>query len=502
MWMQFRAITLNSVSEASYLTAENAWRYRAIMRTFYLESQKAHIRLSKTELLALLHADSHFAEYTAEQLEQDLNELCAWRNLVPIQDPHRPTSIAEYKNKQFSYSMSQTATEIERMTLSLENLNLRTAILSSQLFERILDTLERMAAQTKKDAPALNQLWDQLQQDFRQLTNRYQDYLRDFYSTHAKHILQTTEFLPYKDKVVRYLQDFVLELQRYSEKIRRMLLEMPPEQVEAMLQQVYAMQRQEGEGRLIQRAEDYPEQLQDEIYGFWQGFYHWFVPGEDGQSDSQHILVLADDIIQRILMNAELILQAHSGGANRKAEYKKFLELFAACPSLADAQRLSGMVFGAQRAAHLTGIEPEDRYETGSCYDGQPFLYQLRNRRRPGRPPREKSFFEDKSIQKAAQKQAYLQKKAALQARLQELIRKGRLDFSTLDEVVTPEIRLSLLNWVVRANANASKCARTEFGQAYRLTCTPGQTCVLHCTDGDLTMPAYCLEFEEAPCHG
>ena len=85
--MQFHAITLNSVPEASYLTAENAWRYRAIMRTFYLESQKAHIRLNKTELLALLRADVHFGEYTAEQLEQDLNALCGWRNLVPIQDP-------------------------------------------------------------------------------------------------------------------------------------------------------------------------------------------------------------------------------------------------------------------------------------------------------------------------------------------------------------------------------------------------------------------------------
>lgn len=500
--MQFHAITLNSVPEASYLTAENAWRYRAIMRTFYLESQKAHIRLNKTELLALLRADSHFSDYTAEQLEQDLNALCGWRNLVPIQDPHRPTSIAEYKNKQFSYSMSQTATEIERMTLSLESLNLRTAILSAQLFERILDTLERMAGQDGTDSRGLNQLWDQLQQDFRQLTNRYQDYLRDFYSSHARHILQTTEFLPYKDKVMRYLQEFVLELQRYAKKIHRMLLTLPPQQIEGMLQQVYKTQLQEGEGRLIQRAEGYPEQLWADICDFWQRFYHWFVPGEDGQSDSQHVLDLANDIIQRILMNVELILQAHSGGANRKVEYKKFLELFAACPTLGDAHRLSGMVFGAQRAVHLTGIGPEDLYETGSCYDAQPFLYQLRNRRRPGRPPREKSFFEDKSLEKAAQKQIYLQKKAALQARLERLIRKGRLDFSTLEEVVTPEIRTSLLNWVVKANANASKSARTEFGQPYRLICSPGRTCVLHCTDGDLTMPAYCLEFEEAPVHG
>ena len=282
--MQFHAITLNSVPEASYLTAENAWRYRAIMRVFYLESQKAHIRLNKTELLTLLRADSHFAEYTAEQLEQDLNALCNWRNLVPIQDPHRPTSIAEYKNKQFSYSMSQTATEIERMTLSLENLNLRTAILSSQLFERILDTLERMADRERTDSRTLNQLWDQLQQDFRRLTNRYQDYLRDFYSSHARHILQTTEFLPYKDKVVRYLQEFVLELQRYAEKIRRMLLTFAPERVETMLEQVYTTQLQEGEGRLIQRANNYPEQLREEIYGFWQGFFTGLFPARTGRA--------------------------------------------------------------------------------------------------------------------------------------------------------------------------------------------------------------------------
>ena len=157
------------------------------------------------------------------------------------------------------------------------------------------------------------------------------------------------------------------------------------------------------------------------------------------------------------------------------------------------------MVFGAQRAVHLTGVDAEDLYETDSCYDCQPFLYQLRNRRRPGRPPREKSFFSDKSLQKAAQRQAYLQKKEELRAHLQRLIQKGRLDFALLEkeEVVTPEIRTSLLNWIVKANANASKHARTEYGQSYRLTCPSGQTCVLHCTDGDLTMPAYCLVFEE-----
>ena len=367
--MYFQDSTLREIPETSYLNTENTWRYRAIMRTFYLEAQKANVRLNRDQLLQLLHGDPRFAAYGLDQLEQDLQLLCRWRNLVPIQDARRPTSIAEYKNKQFSYSLSPVATEIERMTLVLEQLDLRTAVLPSHLFERILDDIDKIPTLSQADARTLNAWWDALQQDFRQLSNRYQDYLRDFYSTHAEHILQTTEFLPYKDKVVQYLRDFVLELQRHSEKIRRMLLAIPPQTISLLLDRVYSAALSEGAGVLVERRMEYPQQLQEQIRGFWHSFYHWFVPDSAGHSDSQHVTELANEIIQRILMNAELIIQAHSGGANRKNEYKKFLQLFAACPSLEQAHCLSGMVFGAQRAVHLTGIQPEELYETGSCRD-------------------------------------------------------------------------------------------------------------------------------------
>lgn len=500
--MPFSDIALREIPETAYLNTENTWRYRAIMRTFYLESQKANVRLNKAQILNLLRADDRFAQYGADQLEQDLQVLCRWRNLVPIQDAHRPASIAEYKNKQFSYSMSQIATEIERMALSLEALDLRTAVLPSLLFERILDDVDRMPSPADADAKTLNQWWDALQGDFRQVSNRYQDYLRDFYSAHAEHILQTTEFLLYKDKVVQYLRDFVLELQRHSEKIRRMLVSIPDEKIRALLDGVYRARLDEGAGLLIERREDYAEELSRQVYGFWQSFYHWFVPDGEGRSDSQHVTELANDIIQRILMNAELIIQAHSGGANRKSEYKKFLELFSACTDVGQAHCLSGMVFGAQRAVHLTGLQPEELYGSGSCFDAQPFVYTLRNRQRPGRPPREKSIFRDKSMEKAAQRQEYLLRKEAHRRQLEKYIRMGRLDFAALEDEITPEVRLSFLSWIMRANANASKRARTEYGQTYTLSCRPGEVCVLHCTDGDLTMPAYCLTFDEVTDHG
>ena len=155
-----------------------------------------------------------------------------------------------------------------------------------------------------------------------------------------------------------------------------------------------------------------------------------------------------------------------------------------------------------EQAVHLTGINAETIYETDACLDAQPFLYPLRNRRRPGRPPREKSFFSDKGLEKAAQRQAYLQQKQELHNQLQRLIRNGRLDFASVQEPISPQARQTLLSWVVKANANASKRARTEYGQIYTITCPQGKTCVLPCTDGNLTMPAYCLVFEEVHSHG
>ena len=56
-----------------------------------------------------------------DQLKQDLNALVEWKNLTPLQDPKRVYTIADYKNKQFRYSMSEYAVEVERLTVRLEN---------------------------------------------------------------------------------------------------------------------------------------------------------------------------------------------------------------------------------------------------------------------------------------------------------------------------------------------------------------------------------------------
>lgn len=114
-----------------------------IMRIFFLEYQKMRYQMDRDAVLALLREQAMFAQYTPDQLTLDLQQLVKWKNLTPIQDPRKPRTIAEFKNKQYQYMMSQTAIEIERLTITLENLSTRTAGLSVSPFRRIREDLYR-----------------------------------------------------------------------------------------------------------------------------------------------------------------------------------------------------------------------------------------------------------------------------------------------------------------------------------------------------------------------
>lgn len=79
-----------------------------------------HFQLYKEDVYQLLKSDPEFTDYTMNQLETDLDALVKWKNLTPIQDPGKVYTIADYKNKQYRYTMSEYAVEIERLTVRLE----------------------------------------------------------------------------------------------------------------------------------------------------------------------------------------------------------------------------------------------------------------------------------------------------------------------------------------------------------------------------------------------
>lgn len=66
------------VKEATYLTAEKAWSYRAILRYFYIQHEKMREFLFPEEIMDYLKTDEAFSDYTMESLHQDLDALVKW----------------------------------------------------------------------------------------------------------------------------------------------------------------------------------------------------------------------------------------------------------------------------------------------------------------------------------------------------------------------------------------------------------------------------------------
>ena len=81
--------------------------------------------------------------------------------------------------------------------------------------------------------------WGELQEDFRRLRQNHQDYLREFYGPSAEKQMKSAEFLVYKQHLIRYLEDFVQDLQSSAAQIGALLESFSEEQVHRILTLVH-----------------------------------------------------------------------------------------------------------------------------------------------------------------------------------------------------------------------------------------------------------------------
>ncbi len=494
-YIMLQADLLENISETRYLSADNYRAYRTIMRIFYLEHQKMHYQMDRDAVLLLLRGQDVFADYTPEQLTLDLQQLVKWKNLTPIQDPRKPRTIAEFKNKQYQYMMSQTAIEIERLTITLENLSTRTAGLSVSPFRRIREDLYKAEQLDTLPLREVNAWWQDLQEDFQRLSQNHQDFLREFYGPGMEMQMKSVDFIVYKQNLVRYLEDFIQDLQHSAAQIGAQLERFAPEQVTHILDLVRRSELEIPRPQ-SEQSPNWEAELQTRCQGVWQSLTDWFTGSDPA---ARQVLNVTNEVIRRAVQNAALLVQMENMGVSNKAELRHLLTLFAGFRTVEESHRLSALVFGAQQARHFTfdHIRESERIDL-SPYDEPPMEYSLVPRTRTYKPRMDRSGFADKSAEKAAQRQKILEEERALRQEVMGYIRDGKLDLAALDTPVSPAVRTVFLSWVALANLSPDKRGQTQYGQSYTLKRRGNQTCQLRCTDGILTMPNCVLMFEEA----
>ena len=492
--MQVSDKLMRPLTEAKYLNADNVSRYRCIMRIFFENYEKLKYWMYQEDIYEEMIKDTYFADYRPEQCQQDLAMLVEWKNLNTIQDTRKVASIEEFKNKKYRYQMSEYSVEIERLVLRLENLFIEGASLEPTLLERIRREIERFSEMAELDGNEVYTWWTDLNNDFVRLNQNYQDYIRDLNSVKAEEMMHTKQFLVFKDRLIEYLRSFIKGLQRNVGVIEENLRGQKEEVREAVFEKIIEYEL------LIPRmeVEISRSMIEEKIRGRFQSIYNWFVGTEGSENEAGKLFDATNEIIRRITRYAAQLSEKNALGANRKEEYKKAAELFLRCKDLSEAHKMSSMVFGLERPWHLSGdlIRETDSMNQG-VYEEFPLQITLKPRVRTYREKSKRSGIRESAEQKQETRRKLLQQQREEMQKLQHLEKNGRIDFAELP-VLEPRIREILLKWLSDAMEDADFTARTDDGRRYVLDRThAGEKCVVHCEDGNFTMPRMAIVFQE-----
>lgn len=302
--MQITDKLMKPLTEVKYLNADNVSRYRCIMRIFFDNYEKLHYWLYQEDVFEALKRDPHFEDYRMEQCQQDLAMLTEWKNLNTIQDTRKVASIEEFKNKKFRYQMSEYSVEIERLVIHLENLFVEGASLEPTLLERIRRNVERFPAMAEKDTGEVYTWWTDLNNDFVRLNQNYQDYIRDLNSVKAEKMMQTKEFLVFKDHLIDYLRNFIKGLQRNVGAIDEELRLLPDEIKQRIFDKIVdyelSIPRMDVE---VSRGK-----ISEKTLGRYQSIYDWFVRENGQENEAAKLFDATNDIIRRITRYAAQII--------------------------------------------------------------------------------------------------------------------------------------------------------------------------------------------------
>lgn len=501
---------LKPISEVTYLTTDNAWRYRSILRYFYLQHERLRHYLFPEEVYQHLKQNPYFQDYTEEQLQNDLYQLVQWKNLLPRQETGKVHTIEDFKRKKFRYQATPYTIEIERMVNGLEQIgDSFGGSLESTLFDRLLASLNQLTAthhnsiKTENNKLSykienisneeLNRLWDDMFDQFRKLTENATDYLAYLKSEKVEDVMRTEAFLAFKDALTEYLRNFMTKLQRSSYKIEAILRSTPIDLINVISERL--AQYQQSIPRMVNPPEF--KDLQEKYLDQWNSIISWFL-GNVSQRESEIIFLQneTNETIRRMTRFAQRIGEKQNNFRSRRKDYLHLAKWFHQIEDLNEAHKLSSVVFGVFHTKHIFAetSQTEDIY--AEVWDQSPTLITLNPRIRQFKEKTRPSAIVNRDQEKEDMLKQYILEKEAEQKMLEQLIVNKRIVLSELPDDIDPYIRKTILNWIGRAMSDSEQTGKTENGQFFKLIKLNEDTITLHSDDGSLTLPNYAFYFE------
>ncbi|WP_106496593.1 TIGR02677 family protein [Lentibacillus sp. Marseille-P4043] len=484
------------VTEASYLTAEKAWSYRAILRYFFIQHERMREFLFPEEIYAYLKDLQGFGDYTEEQLHQDLDQLVKWNNLIARQEMGRAHTIEEFKKKKFRYQCTPYTVEFERMLVEMEKGGeVFGGSLEKKEFERLYQALVEVESILKKDslppADECSQLWNDVFTYFRAITKNTSDYIAHINSEEAEERMQTESFLAYKDQFTTYLRDFIIGLKQTALKIQQLLEIVTSEQLTPLINQVIIHQQQVP--RFEDLGLDEREQV-DEQQQKWQTLITWFLGNVHGESEYEMLELRTNEQIRRITRVVQRLGERHQYFRSRKKDYLHLAKWFDSFDTVKEAHELSAVAFGVFHTRHLFSdhVPTDDIYT--DIWDEQPITHETKPRIRNYREKTRAGAIVSQQQKKEAARQEYLRDKLAEQEALEKYMQGNEIRLDALP-VIETHVRKMLLGWIGKAMAKKDHTFKTEHGRNVKVLVAKDERILLHAEDGVMEMPAVTFQF-------
>lgn len=492
--MKLDKMQMKTIDETRYLSTDNTWRYRTIMRVMYKQYDKMKYWLFKEDIFTELKRYEEFSDYTLEQLKLDLDQLTIWKNIIAIADTTKVKTVEEFKNRAFRYQLSVYSIEIERMLIGIEQMRIEnTSTLEHALVEQFYHLLLQYENMEAYEDKKVYEWWRALNNAFKELNQSYRDYIGKFYSPKTEELMKATAFLVFKEAFIGYLRDFIKAIQVSTRAIKEVFEQLTDTQIETILQKILAYEKSIVNMELEIDDEEYLEINRGRLMSMEE----WFVTKNGKECLVERLIESTNEIIRKITRFAAQIADKRNSNVNRKEEYKRIAELFNKCEKIEEAHQLAALVFGSPGTMHIKCNEERGTDSmNSSIYEECPTEIVTRPRVRTYREKAVKNPIIDKSYLKEQKKEEILKRRKEEERRVEKFILKAEIDFGQLPMLETHDRQL-LLRWLSKGRSGKGSWSKTEGGKLFKVETGSQSSIMIHSQDGDFTMPHYIIRFKE-----
>lgn len=475
---------IKQIPETKYLSTENSYRYRPIMRCFYHHYEQLEYWLYKEDVYNELKDNYIFKDYTIEECERDLETLTEWLSLSKMQDTKSATSIEEFKNKKFRYQLTEYATEIERLTISLEEMEIKTSSLEPKLFDRLRISISRLENIGDLSKEEINELWNNLNDDFTKLNQNYQDFLKKFNEPKTEELLQSVAFLQFKGEIIKYLREFIKGYQKNIYHIKDSISKITEESIHSFFNELNEYHKATP---LFNQDFDFSH-LKEVNEGKMKNIFKWFTGTPTTSSEGEKLMNTTDNIIVTITKYASSLIELHGNMTNRKEEYKHLCRLFDKLDTIEEAHQYASVVFGISEVRHFIASSNINTDTIVPSYDIPSVEILLSSRTKQQKAKVALTPIVDKTYEKQRLLEEYRKYQQQNQSILKKLIKDKQITLSN-------EINLSKIERkYIQKLLSSSHKKETEFGLTYRIIKKDGK-CKITSEDGVFYLDSLVIEF-------